>query len=216
MDVVLSSKMPIFATETKSNVTRMSKIGYARVSTREQNLDMQLTALKAVGCEKTFSEKVSGVKERPVLKECLDYLREGDTLVVYKFDRIGRSLKDLVNIFSDLNKRGIMLTSIEDHVDASSPSGKLMMNIFASLAEFERDLIIERTQAGREEARRRGKSLGKPKGAGIKQDKVDACAALYRQGLAVEVIMQQLGIKSKSTVYRYLRMKKSSPDRRNT
>lgn len=92
---------------------------------------MQIAAQKKAGCEKIFSEKVSGVKERPVLKECLNYLREGDTLIVYKFDRIDRSLKDLVNIFSDLNKRGIMLTSIEDHVDASSPSGKLMKNIFA-------------------------------------------------------------------------------------
>lgn len=141
----------------------MSNIGYARVSTREQNLDMQITALRKAGCEKIFSEKVSGVKERPVLKECLSYLREGDTLVVYKFDRIGRSLKDLVDIFADLNRRGIMLTSIEDHVGASSPSGKLMMNIFASLAEFERDLIIERTKDGREEARRQGRSLGKRK-----------------------------------------------------
>ncbi len=192
----------------------MSNIGYARVSTREQNLDMQIAALKKAGCGKIFSEKVSGVKERPVLKECLNYLREGDTLVVYKFDRIRRSLKDLVNIFSDLNKRGIMLTSIDDNVDASSPSGKLMMNIFASLAEFERDIIIERTQAGREEARRQGRSLGKQKGAGIKQDKVDACADLYRQGLAIEVIMQQLGIKSKSTVYRYLRMRNLEPWRK--
>lgn len=192
----------------------MSKIGYARVSTRDQNLDMQLTALRQAGCEKIFSEKVSGVKERPILKECLDYLREGDILVVYKFDRIGRSLKDLVDIFSDLNKRGIMLTSIEDHVDASTSSGKLMMNIFASLAEFERDLIIERTQAGREEARRQGKCLGKKKGDGIKKDKVDACAALYRQGIAVEVIMQQLNIKSKSTIYRYLRMRQLEPIRR--
>ena len=94
----------------------MSNIGYARVSTREQNLDMQITALRKAGCEKIFSEKVSGVKERPVLKECLSYLREGDTLVVYKFDRIGRSLKDLVDIFADLHRRGIMLTSIEDAV----------------------------------------------------------------------------------------------------
>ena len=142
----------------------MSNIGYARVSTREQNLDMQITALRKAGCEKIFSEKVSGVKERPVLKECLSYLREGDTLVVYKFDRIGRSLK--------------------------------------------------RTKDGREEARRQGRSLGKRKGAGIKQDKVDACAALYRQGLAIDVIMQQLGIKSKSTVYRYLRMRRLEPCRK--
>lgn len=107
-----------------------------------------------------------------------------------------------------------MFRYIEDHVDASSPSGKLMMNIFASLAEFERDLIIERTQAGRAEAKRQGKSLGKKRGAGIRQDKVDACAALYKQGLEVEVIMQQLGIKSKSTVYRYLRMRKLEPGRK--
>lgn len=192
----------------------MAKIGYARVSTTGQHLDMQLAALEKAGCTKIFTEKVSGVRERPVLKECLGYLREGDTFVVYKFDRIGRSLKDLVNIFDDLNSRGILLVSIEDKVDASTPSGKLMMNVFASLAEFERDLIIERTRAGREAARAKGKPLGKKKGDGIKSDRVSSAVALYKQGIEVPVIMRQLGIKSKSTVYRYLRMCHSEPVRR--
>lgn len=192
----------------------MSKIGYARVSTSGQHLDLQIAALKDAGCERIFTEKISGVKERPVLKECLEYLREGDILVVYKFDRIGRSLKDLVDIFDKLQKRGVLLSSIEDKIDASSPSGKLMLHIFASLAEFERDLIIERTSAGREAARARGKPLGKKKGDGIKNEKVDACVALYKQGIEVSVIMRQLGIKSKSTVYRFLRMRQLEPVRR--
>ena len=189
----------------------MSNIGYARVSTREQNLCMQIVALQKFGCEKIFSEKVSGVKERPVLKECLGYLREGDTLVVYKFDRIGRSLKDLVNIFADLHRRGIMLTSIEDHVDASSPSGKLMMNIFASLAEFERDLIRERTGEGRAAALKKGVKFGRPKQQ--HNEKAIACANLYRSGMTVLQIQEQLSIKSKSTVYRFLRQNGIEPYR---
>lgn len=192
----------------------MAIVGYARVSTRDQHLDLQEAALKKVGCECIYTEKVSGVRQRPVLKECMAYLRKGDTLVVYKFDRIGRSLKDLVNIFATLEKKGVMLRSIEDKVDPSTPSGKLMLHIFASLAEFERDLIIERTQAGRAAAVKKGIVMGRKKGSGIKSDKVDSCAALYKQGLDVKVIMQQLNIKSKSTVYRYLRMRNLSPTRR--
>lgn len=192
----------------------MAIIGYARVSTREQHLDLQESALKKAGCECIYTEKVSGVRKRPVLQECLSYLRKGDTLVVYKFDRIGRSLKDLVNIFAKLDKKGVALRSIEDKVDPSTPSGKLMVHIFASLAEFERDLIIERTQAGRAEAKAKGVPMGRRKGSGIKKDKVDACAALYKQGMDVAIIMQQLNIKSKSTVYRYLRMRNLEPTRR--
>lgn len=192
----------------------MAVIGYARVSTRDQHLDLQEAALKKAGCEFIYTEKVSGVRKRPVLQECMSYLRKGDTLVVYKFDRIGRSLKDLVNIFAKLENKGVALRSIEDKVDPSTPSGKLMVHIFASLAEFERDLIIERTQAGRAAAKAKGVAMGRKKGSGIKKGKVDACAALYRQGLDVSVIMQQLGIKSKSTIYRYLRMQQTRPVRR--
>lgn len=128
----------------------MARIGYARVSTVGQNLDMQIAALEKSDCDRIFVEKVSGVKERPELQAALKYMRAGDTLIVYKFDRIGRSLKDLVNIFADLQKRDIGLISLNDNIDASSNSGKFMMNVFAALAEFERTIIIERCQAGRE------------------------------------------------------------------
>ena len=180
----------------------MAKIGYARVSTREQNLDLQLAALKEVGCENIFVEKVSGVKARPKLLEALSYLRSSDTLVVYKFDRIGRSLKDLINIFSDLQKRDIGLISIKDNIDASTSSGRFMLNVFAALAEFERCMIIERCQAGRREARQKGKQFGRPKG--LPKAKVESCVALYKAGIPVIDIQLQLGIKSKSTIYRYL------------
>src|SRR3712207_3102637 len=182
----------------------MAKIGYARVSTHEQNLDLQLSALRAASCDEIFVEKASGVRERPELKNALAYLRKGDTLVVYKFDRIGRSLKDLINIFSDLQKRDIGLVSIQDNINASSASGRLMLHIFAALAEFERDLIIDRCQAGRKEAMKRGVKFGRPKKN--KESKTKACAALYKSGIGIKDIMGQLNIKSKSTLYRYLKI----------
>ena len=187
---------------------KMARIGYARVSTVGQNLDMQIAALEKSDCDRIFVEKVSGVKERPQLQAALKYMRAGDTLIVYKFDRIGRSLKDLVNIFADLQKRDIGLISLNDNIDASSNSGKFMMNVFAALAEFERTIIIERCQAGREEAKRKGKQLGIPK------DKIAACSSLYNSGLTITAIQKQLNIKSKSTVYRLLRLNGIEPSRK--
>ena len=137
------------------------KIGYARVSTTGQNLDMQLDSLRKASCEKIFTEKESGVKERPVLNELLSYIRQGDELVVYKLDRLGRSLKDLLNIVDDLQTRQINLVSLNDNFDAKTPSGKLMMQLFAILAEYERNLIIERTQTGRKVAMKKGKKMGR-------------------------------------------------------
>jgi DNA invertase Pin-like site-specific DNA recombinase len=190
----------------------MAKIGYARVSTRDQNLDMQINALKEAGCEKIFSEKKSGIKERPELVAALEYLRPDDIFVVYKFDRIGRSLKDLLKTVTALNDRGIKIHSIKDNIDTSSASGKLMMNIFASLAEFERDLIVERTAAGRKAAMDKGKKMGRPKKAINKKAK--ATAILYEKGMAIDQIQEQLDIKSKSTVYRFLRMEGIEPTRK--
>ena len=135
----------------------MAKIGYARVSTKDQNLDLQIEELKKARCMKIFSEKKSGKRERPELEAALEYLRPEDTFVVYKFDRIGRSLKDLLSRVSSLHERGIKIISIKDNIDTSSTSGKLMMHIFASLAEFERDLIVDRTTAGRKAAMAKGK-----------------------------------------------------------
>ena len=190
----------------------MARIGYARVSTTGQNLDMQIAALKQSQCDRIFVEKVSGVKERPELQTALRYMRAGDTLIVYKFDRIGRSLKDLVNIFSDLQKRDITLISLKDNIDATTNSGKFMMNVFAALAEFERSIIIERCQSGRAEAKRNGKRFGRPKG--IPKDKITVCGSLYNSGLTIAAVQQQLRIKSKSTVYRLLRLDGIEPCRK--
>ena len=186
----------------------MPKIGYARVSTRDQNLDMQLAALHGAGCEQIFSEKVSGVKERPELERCLQYLRPGDTLVIYKFDRLGRSLKNLVEIIDDLTRREVAICSIKDNIDATTATGRMMINLFATLAEFERDMIAERCQAGRKAAKERGVKFGRKPGAKKIQEKARAAAALYKEGMTIPAIMQQLNIKSRSTVYVYLKQEK--------
>ena len=190
----------------------MAKIGYARVSTREQNLDLQLAELKKAGCEKVYSEHRSGLKDRKELAEAIKYLRSGDILVVYKFDRLGRSLSDLLSVISDLHQKGVEIHSIKDDIDTSSTSGRLMMHIFASLAEFERDLIIERTQAGRKAAMARGKKMGRPKMK--RNNKATATAILYQKGMTIDQIQEQLSIRSKSTIYRFLRMEGLSPTRK--
>lgn len=190
----------------------MAKIGYARVSTREQNLDLQLAELKKAGCEKVYSEHRSGLKDRKELAEAIKYLRSGDILVVYKFDRLGRSLSDLLSVISDLHQKGVEIHSIKDDIDTSSTSGRLMMHIFASLAEFERDLIIERTQAGRKAAMARGKKMGRPKMK--RNNKATATAILYKKGMTIAQIQEQLNIRSKSTIYRFLRMEGLSPTRK--
>lgn len=190
----------------------MAKIGYARVSTKDQNLDLQLAELEKVGCEKVYSEHKSGLKARLELAEAIKYLRKGDILVVYKFDRLGRSLSDLLSVISELHEKGVEIMSLKDNIDTSSVSGKLMMHIFASLAEFERDLIVERTQAGRKAAMAKGKKMGRPK---LKRNKkAKATAMLYEKNLSIDQIQEQLGIRSKSTVYRYLRMEGFEPTRK--
>lgn len=189
------------------------RIGYARVSTTGQNLDMQLDSLKKAACEKIFTEKESGVKDRPVLNELLSYIRQGDELVVYKLDRLGRSLKDLLNIVDDLHTRQINLVSLNDNFDAKTPSGKLMMQLFAILAEYERNLIIERTKHGRTVAMLNGKKMGRPKIS--HNTKADACTQLYKSGMLIPDIMVQLNIKSKSTIYRFLRMNNLEPNRKS-
>lgn len=132
------------------------KIGYSRVSTNDQNLDLQHDALKAAGIEKVFYDKVSGTKERPKLAEALEFLREGDTLIVWRLDRLGRSLKDLLEIVTGLEKRKIHFVSLTENIDTTTATGKLIFHIFASFAEFERNLIRERTNAGLTAAKARG------------------------------------------------------------
>ena len=134
-------------------------IGYARVSTHEQNLDLQIDALKVVGCEKIFTDKISTLKaERKGLQEALDFLRPGDVLVVWKLDRLGRTLKQLIELIAMFNQKGIGFKSLKETIDTTTSTGKLVFHIFAALAEFERDIIRERTNAGLQAARARGSS----------------------------------------------------------
>lgn len=183
------------------------RVGYARVSTKDQSVAMQVDALKAAGCERIYEEVASGARtDRPVLEDLVAHLRAGDVLVIWKLDRLGRSLKHLVTLTNDLLERGVGLISLNDPVDTTTPQGRLVFNIFASLAEFERDLIRERTQSGLKAARTRGRVGGRPKGLS-KQAKATAMAAetLYREGmLSTQEICEQLGI-SKPTLYAYLK-----------
>ena len=180
------------------------RVGYARVSTTSQNLDMQVSALTDAGCEKIYTEKVSGVGDRTELKAVLEYLRDGDSLVIYKLDRLGRNMKDLLAIIEQLQQKNVSLVSLKDNIDTGSTTGKLVLHIFASLAEFERDLIKERTEEGRREAKKKGVRFGRPKQP--KPERASMCAQLYRNGNSVSAIMRTTGIRSRNTVYKYLRM----------
>ncbi len=183
------------------------KIGYARVSTQDQNLEMQLDALTKAGCQQVFQEKASGIKsDRPQLAAMQQILREGDVIYIYKLDRLGRSLKHLLEMTSNFEKRGIGLVSINDHIDTTTAQGRLIFNIFASLAEFERDLIRERTRSGLEAARARGRKGGRSRGLSKEAEKTAMLAqTLYNERkLGVNEIAADLKI-SKMTLYKYLR-----------
>ncbi len=181
--------------------------GYARISTNDQNIISQIDVLKAAGCEKIFQDIASGSKsERPGLLSLLDILRKGDTLVICKLDRLGRSLRHLVDLVNTLINQQVDLISLNDPVDTSTPQGRLCFNLFAALAEFEREIIRERTRIGLDSARLRGRNGGRPKGLPKKAMPV-ACAAetLYKERkLTVDEIALQLSI-SKTTLYSYLR-----------
>jgi DNA invertase Pin-like site-specific DNA recombinase len=183
------------------------KLGYARVSTKDQHLELQIDALTKAGCEKIYQDIASGARtERPALNEMINLLRPGDVLVIWKLDRLGRSLNHLIGLVNDLMKKNIGLQSLHDPIDTTTAQGRLSFNLFASLAEFERDLIRERTQAGLSAARARGRNGGRPKGIPQKAE-ATACAAetLYKEGrLSVNEISEKLGI-AKSTLYAYLR-----------
>ena len=161
-------------------------IGYARVSTRDQTVALQVDALTAVGCGKVYTEVISGAAtERPILAKLLDEVRPGDIVVVWKLDRLGRSLKHLVETVNLLLQQDVGIKSLNDPIDTTTPQGRLVFNLFASLAEFERDVIRERTQAGLSAARARGRTGGRPKGL-PQHAQSTACAAetLYREGIA--------------------------------
>jgi DNA invertase Pin-like site-specific DNA recombinase len=141
------------------------KIGYARVSTKDQNLDLQIEALEKAGCEKIYQEKISGTtKNRPELDKMIEQFREGDELYVWRLDRLGRSLKNIIDLVLSLSDKGIIIKGITDGVDTSTTNGRLFLNLMASLAEYERELIRERTNAGLQSARARGRTGGRPKG----------------------------------------------------
>ena len=179
-------------------------IGYARVSTHEQNLALQQDALQQAGCKKVIVDRVSGtVAERPGLAQIKELLREGDTLVVWRLDRLGRSIKDLIAWVSWLEQEGIDLRSLHEAIDTTSTSGKLTFHIFAALAEFERQLIQERTQAGLQAARARGRLGGRPKA--LQPGRQKRAVQLYQaKELTVKEICTMMGI-SKPTLYAYVR-----------
>lgn len=180
--------------------------GYARVSTQDQNLNLQIDDLKKSGCDRIFREKVSSFKERPELNKLLDTARAGDTIIVWKLDRLGRSVKDLIHLINEFQEKQIGFRSLNDALDTATAQGRLIFNIFASLAEFERDLIRERTKAGLLAARARGRMGGKPKGLSkATMSKAHAAKALYdKKDKTGEEIGRVLGI-SRATVYRYVK-----------
>jgi DNA invertase Pin-like site-specific DNA recombinase len=179
------------------------KIGYARVSTQEQDLSLQLDALKREGCERVYQEKASGgQRERPELQAALSFMRAGDTLVIWKLDRLARSLKQLIETVEDFESRGIGLKSLQDPIDTSSPSGKLIFHIFAALAEFERGVIRDRTNAGLKSARERGRLGGRPP-ALSPEDLQAARAMLKDSAIPVSTVAKRMGVAA-STLYRHI------------
>ena len=179
-------------------------VGYARVSTFEQNLNLQKDALKAAGCEKIFEDQISGsVSTRPGMDRAMEFLREGDTLVVWRLDRLGRSLKHLIEVVGRLEERRIGFKSLQETIDTTSSGGRLIFHIFGALAEFERSLIRERTMAGLSAARARGKKGGRPKA--LEPQKRELAVKLYHEkNKTVKDICKIMGI-SKPTLYSYVR-----------
>jgi DNA invertase Pin-like site-specific DNA recombinase len=178
-------------------------IGYARVSTMDQSLNMQLDSMEEYGCDEIFQEKMSGAKDdRPELMQALRILRAGDTFVVYKLDRLARSTKRLIEIADILKEKDVEFVSIQDKIDTGTAAGKAMFGMLSVLAEFERDIIRERTMAGLKAARARGRKGGRPK---VNQQKLNQAMAMYHsKRLTVKEIQEATGISS-ATLYRALR-----------
>lgn len=175
-------------------------VGYSRVSTGDQKMDSQEDALKAVGCKKIFSDQLSGKNtERPGLLKALEYMREGDTLVVFKLDRLSRSTKDMLAMAETLKERGINLKSLGDDIDTSSPYGSFFFTVCAAFAQLERELIVSRTKAGLESAKARGKTGGRPEV--VSKDKAEAAKDLLLKGKSPKEVCSILGL-SKATMYR--------------
>ncbi len=184
-------------------------IGYARVSTQDQNSQLQLDALEKAGCERIFEEKASGAqRERPALNEALTFLREGDTLVVWKLDRLARSLRQLIDTIEALEERGIGFRSVTESIDTTTSGGRLVFHIFGALAEFERSIIRERTTAGLASARARGRLGGRPR-AMSPEDIAAAKTLLANSEISVKEIARRQGV-SVSTLYKHIPAARSS------
>jgi DNA invertase Pin-like site-specific DNA recombinase len=187
----------------------MMRVGYARVSTTDQNLDLQLDQLRQAKCEKFYTDTISGAKTaRPGLDAALAYLRATDTLVVWKLDRLGRSLQHLIETVNALQERDIGFMSLTEQIDTTTPGVKLIFHMFGALAEFERDLIRERTQAGLQAARARGRKGGRPHKLSAKR--AETAQKLYDSGeMSVDEICSSMGI-GRTTLYRYITPKKQA------
>lgn len=186
-------------------------VGYARVSTNDQDPQLQILALKKAGCKKIFEETASGAqRDRPQLAAALEYMREGDTLMVWRLDRLARSLKQLIETVETFDQRGANLHSLNEKIDTATPSGKLVFHVFGALAEFERGLIRERTIAGLAAARANGRVGGRPKSLGPKQLKA-ARAMLAAGTLTVAEVAKQVGV-SPATLYRHFPAPRSGLD----
>ena len=181
-------------------------IGYARVSTLDQNLDLQQDALQRAGCEKIYSDTISGAKaSRPGLDECLSYARQGDMIVVWKLDRLGRSLKNLIEVVQKLSERGVGFRSLQENIDTTTSGGTLVFHVFGALAEFERDLIRERTHAGLAAARARGRQGGRP--ALLDEKRRQMALSLHSDpNVSIADICKTLKV-SRTTLYRALQEK---------
>jgi len=177
-------------------------IGYARVSTQDQNLDLQIEALTKAGCEKIFEDKISGSRtERPGLANMLGILRKGDTLAIWKLDRLGRSVKNLVDLVGDLHKQGVEFKSLTDAIDTGTPSGRFFFHVMASLAQMERELTVERTRAGLEVARQLGRKGGRKRV--MTDSKIESAKKLLANGVPPRDVAKNLGV-SVPTLYRWI------------
>lgn len=177
-------------------------IGYARVSTEEQSLELQLQALQKFGCQKIFTDKISGSKfKRTGLDKLLQELKENDTLVIWKLDRLGRSTKELIDFVKDLESKKIQFTSVTDSIDTSTPAGRFFFHVMAALAQMERELIVERCKAGLVAARANGRIGGRRKA--LNPDKLNAAITLLKAGTHVNEVSRTLGV-SRATLYRYV------------
>ena len=177
-------------------------LGYARVSTQDQNLDLQIEALTQAGCKRIFEDKISGSRaERPGLAKALDMMREGDTLVVWKLDRLGRSVKQLVDLVGAMHKLGVQFKSLTDAIDTGTPSGRFFFHVMASLAEMERELIVERTRAGLDVARQLGRKGGRKRL--MTDSKIVSANKLLVSGVPPRDVAKNLGV-SLPTLYRWV------------